>query len=1067
MLRRLQRRFGLLERIACALAINASFNNHYNITMIELRTLLGLLGYDNSPHFRTKESEFETESVHYFRLVKERNGEKFSVKGFYVFDAGGAANTTLTARPAVCVAEAPSIADAKKLHRRIWNLGNVPFLLVRLPEQVRVYCGFRYDESGLIVEEKSESSAKLQAALNDFTADSIDSARIWQAQRERLDTQHRVNKRLLDNLDELAQALAKHCTPILDLTVAHALIGKYVYLRYLRDRNILSDKWLANPKRRIDLDKVFGPNATVAELARLVDALEARFNGDVFHLDFGSGSRLNDSHVRLVASVFAGDTMRTNEAGFIQQLHFKFQAYDFRHIPVETLSSIYEQFLHAQQKGRSEGAYYTPEVLADYLLSEVNSVRQLQPGMRILDASAGSGVFLVLAYRRLIELERRRTKSIEPMRLREILLESIYGVERQPDACNVAAFSLILTLLNYVDPPALHANEDFKFPDLLNKHRRIFCDDFFNPELKLPTPKGGFDFVVGNPPWIELKPSSKGEDHARLWISKEKTIAGNRVGDAFAVKAGRLLSGDGVAGLLLPSTTLFNLEGKRFRQNFFTEFSAARVTNLANLRENLFGGRIKQPATTIVFQKGSEERHRQPILHVAPFAANQATGDADQLWALTIHGSDIQRISQGDVAKGETSVWKLALWGTSRDARALDRIRQLYPFTLAGFCEKRGWGKKIPREGVQLRHRDSEEEVVYCDELKDKNRFDTDTLNQLIKDGLHFSVPPEALIPIPDEQCYVRKRGGLSGLAVNRPPHLIISAAWKNFLIYSDEYFAVPPRQMGIAVSREDSEILRALTVYLGSSLVDYFLFFQVPVWGIYSTLPYVVLRAVREIPTPAFTPQQVATLAKLHRELIREENSFRLESDVGDANTAKQRLLDQTVFETLNVLDDLRLLIEDFRENRLPLDKGRSVLETLGKRPSTGELQSYGRTLRDELERFLLGEARVSVDLLASTDLIRCEVKLHSNGRRTSYEVTVRDVRNPYQTGQMLRSLREQLGEKFSQRVYVDRNLRVFKEDAIQIFKAPRLMDWTRTQALNDADDLIAEILTSGEPAR
>src|SRR6185295_10030098 len=126
---------------------------------------------------------------------------------------------------------------------------------------------------------------------------------------------------------------------------------------------------------------------------------------------------------------------------------------------------------------------------------------------------------------------------------------------------------------------------------------------FFNPELKLPMPNGGFDLVVGNPPWIELKPDSKGEDYARAWISTEKSIAGNRAADAFAVKAGRLLSEDGVAGLLLPATTLFTLEGKRFRQHFFREFSVARVTNLANLRGNLFGGRVIQPAATLVFRK--------------------------------------------------------------------------------------------------------------------------------------------------------------------------------------------------------------------------------------------------------------------------------------------------------------------------------------------------------------------------------------------------------------------------------------------------------------------------------
>jgi hypothetical protein len=61
-------------------------------------------------------------------------------------------------------------------------------------------------------------------------------------------------------------------------------------------------------------------------------------------------------------------------------------------------------------------------------------------------------------------------------------------------------------------------------------------------------------------------------------------------------------------------------------------------------------------------------------------------------------------------------------------------------------------------------------------------------------------------------------------------------------------------------------------------------------------------------------------------------------------------------------------------------------------------------------------------------------------------------------------RKLREMLSEKFSQWAYIDRSLRVFEEDTVQVFKSPRLMDWTRTQALNDADTIIAEILADGE---
>jgi hypothetical protein len=107
----------------------------YLLPMLSVDAIIKLIGYADSDCFRTKESQFEPEAVQLFRFAKEReiSGENFRVKGFYVLKTAAGKDAPLAARPAVCVAEAETPADAKKLHRRIWNLGNVPFLLVRLP----------------------------------------------------------------------------------------------------------------------------------------------------------------------------------------------------------------------------------------------------------------------------------------------------------------------------------------------------------------------------------------------------------------------------------------------------------------------------------------------------------------------------------------------------------------------------------------------------------------------------------------------------------------------------------------------------------------------------------------------------------------------------------------------------------------------------------------------------------------------------------------------------------------------------------------------------------------------
>src|SRR5207253_2059896 len=137
--------------------------------------------------------------------------------------------------------------------------------------------------------------------------------------------------------------------------IAHALIGKYVYIRYLYDKKILSDEWLT--ENHVTLDEVLSSRATVAGLRKLVDALEARLEGNIFPLNCREDTSLDDPHVSLVASIFRGDEIVSDT---LLQLSMDFPAYDFQYIPIETLSTIYEQFLHIEGVGKNIGAFYTP-----------------------------------------------------------------------------------------------------------------------------------------------------------------------------------------------------------------------------------------------------------------------------------------------------------------------------------------------------------------------------------------------------------------------------------------------------------------------------------------------------------------------------------------------------------------------------------------------------------------------------------------------------------------------------------------------------------------------------------
>ena len=79
-----------------------------------------------------------------------------------------------------------------------------------------------------------------------------------------------------------------------------------------------------------------------------------------------------------------------------------------------------------------------------------------------------------------------------------MLINNLYGIDKDLSAVQVAIFSIYLTLLDYFKPPEI---EDFKFPVLLNTN--FFAADFFDETSPFNTLLNDIDFdcIVGNPPW--------------------------------------------------------------------------------------------------------------------------------------------------------------------------------------------------------------------------------------------------------------------------------------------------------------------------------------------------------------------------------------------------------------------------------------------------------------------------------------------------------------------------------------------------------------------------------------
>jgi len=1069
--------------------------------MLELQDILSLLGYSQSPHYRTGSTEPEPETAHLFRAAR-----KVGVEGIYVFQSSsGGRAPDLPYRPAVYVAQATTVEEARAIHRSLWNLGSAPFLLILLPGQIRIYTCFDYEhassstsyvERGLLHQLEKDRSAVVDK-LAAFTAESIDTGRIWESSdyRDRVDPKRRVDTRLLSNLSRLGDALQRQG---LDSDVAHALIGKYVYIRYLRDRNILSDEWLV--EQGIDKASVFSREASAAGLSLLADALETRFNGKIFPIDFASSTAPADKHVKLVAAVFMGDKIiAAGASDVVRQLHLDFQAYQFDYIPIETLSSVYEQFI---ENHKLKGAIYTPEVLADYLLSEMESVKKLTPTTKVLDGACGSGVFLVLALRRQIETVAKDLDGEIPLGTLNNLLTNVYGVERELDACYVTEFSLILTILHYIDPPQLHKHPEYQFPTLHDV--QIFKADFFDESLPIWTEHLQFDWVVGNPPWVRVK-SGTNQEAAGAWMSDNRSeypVGNKSVAEAFSWRVGDALKSDGLVGLVMPATTLVNTLSRKYRVAFFTQHEVFRVTNFANLRGVLFGDRAEFPAATIVYRKAMEGRNKKEIIHHGPFAVNQIPsprGVRSVPWAIVINEGEIQIVSPREAEEGQIATWKLALWGTHRDRRALEELTELFPATLEQFCEAQGWGLGLPKQGAELRSDEGEghNRAIRMPGLENSKAFDTERYNHGLR--YRFLLPDDALVD--NSKHYLRVRAGSSPLRVNAAPHIIISKGW-DFVAYSDIDFIIPPQQMGISVGRDraggvltDAEmdrhkkLLKALCVYLSSSLVRYYLFFQVPEWGFDRHRESVISTEVRKIPVPEFTGAHVEQLVTLHGELVAEERSesvnvlpkemfeeYRRRIDTPKAKEQRraandrldklherqQQRIDVAIADICDLPEDLQTLAVEFVAKRLRLDQGQKATEELTRVPSAQEFQQYAEELWAELDDFLMGTIHPKVDITWSKDLTECVVDLSPDNREIPVGPdSIR--RGSLSKGQELSGISERLRQKISQWAYVQRGLRLYDGPRIYLYKPSRLISWTRTQAMNDAADLIAYSIADG----
>jgi len=263
--------------------------------------------------------------------------------------------------------------------------------------------------------------------------------------------------------------------------------------------------------------------------------------------------------------------------GILKELYYPESPYEFSVLPADILGQVYEQFLgkvirltpahravveDKPEVKKAGGVYYTPTYIVDYIVE--HTVEKLLDGktpnevakLRVLDPACGSGSFLLGAYQTLLDWHlkwysehepEKHTKGRQPKIFRgpggdwrlttsekkRILLNSIYGVDIDPQAVEVTKLSLLLKVLEGENAETLGKSlrlfHERALPDLANNIKcgnSLIGPDFYegkqlslideeeryrinafdwNAEFPEIMQAGGFDAVIGNPPWVSLK----------------------------------------------------------------------------------------------------------------------------------------------------------------------------------------------------------------------------------------------------------------------------------------------------------------------------------------------------------------------------------------------------------------------------------------------------------------------------------------------------------------------------------------------------------------------------------
>lgn len=568
--------------------------------------------------------------------------------------------------------------DFAKLHQRLWSWGGVPLIYRQTPGLVQMFrCAHKPDflsPAGEVVC-KPVKWFKVGAAVSDdpwWDADRLHSGTLWddpKVCKSLLSARKAAHKGLIDEVKQLNADLNRE--GILKKHLRRKLLILSLLIAYLEERGVFLPGYFAQFLK--GATKFFQVLANGAALVALLADLEDRFNGNVFILD-------DTDHDSLKVSTQLGRFARLVEGQEEQSgQRTLWQLYSFKDLPVELISHVYQLFVTDV-----DSSVYTPPFLVRLMLEEVLSWDRLdrlhQREEVILDPSCGSGVFLVEAYKRLVLHWRSRNGWKKPnVSVLKNLLRKLHGIDLEPGAVELAAFSLCLALCDALEPEAIRASIKL-FPPLAGKS--LHCSCFFEAkEQRLVKERVGI--VIGNPPFESSLSTEGAKRSYKNYEATHGSLPDKQLAYLFLHEAMEMVAEGGVLSLLQQYNFLYNQQSLNFRRSFMAKWDVREVLDFISVR-GLFHKGGADTKVVVVVAESATPPHDRKILH----ATFRRSGRTDAEQGFDIDYYDMHWLPR-ELALANDGVWRTDLLGGGRVLGFVDRLREFR--TLGQYAEAQRW----------------------------------------------------------------------------------------------------------------------------------------------------------------------------------------------------------------------------------------------------------------------------------------------------------------------------------------------------------------------------------------